>query len=113
MELRDYQDQIILAWKEQQLQNHVLQIAGALGWWHYHTHDSRRSPEGFPDLVLMHPQWGRVLIRELKSTKGGYRKRQREWLAGMSAAGLDAGTWRPADVVSGRIERELSDRDGS
>lgn len=104
---RDYQDDRIKAWKEVELQNHVILLASALGWMHYHTHDSRRSPEGFPDLVLVHPSKGWALFRELKTERGRYGPRQQEWLDGMSAAGLDAGTWRPRDVISGRVEREL------
>lgn len=107
MKAKDYQEQIILGWKEQQLQNFVINTATALGWMHFHVYDSRRSPAGFPDLVLMRPDRGQLLVRELKSQRGRYRPGQKEWLGGFTAAGVDAGTWRPADVVSGRIEREL------
>ena len=110
MRAGDYQEQMILGWREDQLQRHVLLVAKALGWISYHTHDSRRSDPGFPDLALAHPAQRRVMFRELKTQRGRYRPMQREWLEMMDQAGLDAGTWRPADVVSGRIERELRSR---
>ena len=37
---------------EKQWQATVTQLAQTLGWMVYHTHDSRRSEPGFPDLVL-------------------------------------------------------------
>lgn len=104
---RDYQEDRIRAWREVELQNHVILLASALGWMHYHTHDSRRSPAGFPDLVLVHPSKGWALFRELKAERGRFRPGQVEWLEALGRAGLDAGTWRPRDVISGRVEREL------
>ena len=108
MKAKDFQDQMILKWSEEQLQNHVISTAKARGWIHYQTHDSRRSPGGFPDLALVHPKKGLFMLRELKSEKGGFRSMQRDWLNYSTAAGVDAGVWRPADVVSGRVEKELS-----
>ncbi len=49
----------------------------------YHTHDSRRSQRGFPDVVLVHPIRGIVIFAELKK-KGGYPStEQRLWLAAL------------------------------
>lgn len=61
----------------------------------YHTHDSRRSPAGFPDRVYAGP--GGVLFRELKTDTGKLTAEQQAWLVGLHAAGLDADVWRPAD----------------
>ena len=36
---------------EKQFQSHIVQYAKMRGWLVYHTHDSRRSEPGFPDLV--------------------------------------------------------------
>ncbi|MGG7653524.1 VRR-NUC domain-containing protein [Kocuria rosea] len=104
---RDFMDQITLKWSEDQLQNHVLQLATVFGWRFHHETDSRRSRPGFPDLVLVHPKLGRVLWRELKSERGRVRPEQREWISDLQAAEADADIWRPRDVVSGRIEKEL------
>lgn len=108
MKAKDYQDQMILKWSEEQLQNHVILTAQALGWIHYHTHDSRRSPAGFPDLVLVHPEKKICLVRELKSEKGRFRPKQQDWLVGLVSAGIEADVWRPSDVVSQRVQLELS-----
>lgn len=73
----------------------------------YHTHDSRRSAPGFPDLVMVNPRTGRVLYRELKTNKGRLTVEQRDWLEGLTAAGQDAGVWRPADYDNGNIIGQL------
>ncbi|MDJ0322134.1 VRR-NUC domain-containing protein [Pseudarthrobacter sp. PS3-L1] len=87
----------------------VLQVAGLYGWeLAYHTFDSRRSVAGFPDLVLVSSRRGRVLFRELKSDVGRVSVDQGVWIAGLTAGGVDAGVWRPADARSGRIVRELT-----
>lgn len=82
---------------------HVRQLAAACGWATYHTHDSRRSEAGFPDLVLVRE---RVLFRELKTATGAVSRRQREWLESLVAAGADAAVWRPGDWDE--IERVLA-----
>jgi hypothetical protein len=46
----------------------VMAEARRLGYLVYHTHDSRRSAPGFPDLVLCNGQ--RLLFVELKSRTG-------------------------------------------
>lgn len=73
----------------------------------YHNPDSRRSQAGFPDLVLGSLSRKRVLFRELKTDTGRVRAAQALCLKILSFAGLDAGVWRPKDLLSGRIQREL------
>ena len=65
--------------------------AGAL---FYHTHDARRSDEGFPDCIIIVD--GRLIAAELK-TRGLPTGAQLEWLAGFRAAGADTYVWYPAD----------------
>ena len=72
----------------------------------YHTYDSRKSPEGFPDWVIC--GHGGVLYRELKREGKDPTPKQQRWLDWLQAAGQDAGVWRPADQVSGRIAREIA-----
>ena len=54
-----------LALSETKFQSEVIKAAKRFGYLHYHTHDSRRSPSGFPDLVLA--KNGAVLFAELKT----------------------------------------------
>lgn len=103
----EHREQTMLAWSERVLQDHTVRMARSMGWLAYHTFDSRRSEPGYPDLHLVHPIRGLSLFRELKTTKGKTTEAQRRWLDGLTAVGMDAAVWRPADMVSGRIEREL------
>lgn len=100
-------DLVPFGMSESQLQEAVLQLAALTGWLTYHTFDSRRSAPGFPDLVLLQPMRGRLLIRELKGSSGRLTPHQSLWIRGLQACGVDAGVWRPADWSSGRIEQHL------
>ncbi|MCQ9367356.1 VRR-NUC domain-containing protein [Brevibacterium sp. 91QC2O2] len=107
MKAADYRALQARSWTEAQFQSQVVAMARSLGWMSYHTHDSRRSDPGFPDLCLVHPGRARVMWRELKTETGRLRPAQRDWLGALADAGQDAGVWRPSDLVSGRIGREL------
>lgn len=102
--------QVVLdAMSERAFQQGVLKLARFHGFaLAYHTHDSRRSAPGFPDLVLVNPRTGRVLWRELKTNKGRVSPEQRAWLDGLAAAGMDAGVWRPNDLEAGLVIAELT-----
>ncbi|MDQ1053198.1 hypothetical protein QE394_001126 [Arthrobacter sp. SORGH_AS 212] len=96
---------------EREFQAIVVEVARLHGYeLAYHTHDSRRSAPGFPDLVLVSTRRVRVLFRELKTDKGRVSPDQRTWIDGLTAAGMDAGVWRPADLTSGRVLAELKGR---
>lgn len=105
-----YRAQLAAAMTEADLQARVIRAARLTGWRTYHTHDSRRSDAGFPDLVLVHAGQRRIMYRELKSARGRVRPEQREWLELLTAAGADAGIWRPADLLEERIVVELTRR---
>ena len=90
---------------EAELEIHVRAILKDLGLLWYHTHDSRRSPSGFPDLVIVGEH---VIYRELKTAKGKVTDSQAEWLHALVMAGQDACVWRPTDLVSGLIGRRLA-----
>jgi hypothetical protein len=62
---------------ERAFQRKVMDLARANGWAAYHTHDSRRSPAGFPDCVFVRE---RVVWAELKSATGKLRTDQRAWV---------------------------------
>lgn len=89
---------------EQQLQAAVTQLCRMLGIKWYHTADSRRSNKGWPDLVLCGL---RLLHRELKTERGKLTAEQKQWGDRLLRAGADWAVWRPADLKSGRILREL------
>jgi hypothetical protein len=80
---------------EKSFQASIIQLAGLLGWRVYFTYDSRRSPSGFPDLVLLKAD--QALFRELKVAGGRLSVEQREWGEALTAAGLDWQLWTPAD----------------
>ena len=76
---------------EKELQSAVIDIATRLGFSHYHTHDSRRSAKGFPDLVLASDErqtdeqgFNRVLFVELKAENGRLTDEQMKWAGRMS-----------------------------
>ena len=93
---------------EDQFQSSVIELAKYSQYEvRYHNPDSRRSQAGFPDLVLISSSRRRALFRELKKQDGRVSPKQKVVLAAMTAAGLDAAVWRPSDLASGRIAREL------
>lgn len=106
-----YADQVAKTMRENALQAQVLALARVHGWLAYHTHDSRKSVKGFPDLVLVHPARRLVLWRELKTWRGRVTPEQQAWLDALTDAGEDAGVWRPADLLHRDIERQLAGAD--
>ena len=49
----------------------------------YHTHDSRNSQKGFPDLCMVHPERNRIIFAELKNDHGYPTDEQRMWAAAL------------------------------
>lgn len=105
-----YRNQAATAMSEASLQARVIHAATQLGYLVYHTHDSRRSHKGWPDLVLAHPGWQKFLIRELKSEKGRITREQQAWLSALTTLGIDAGIWRPRHLLEGTIHKQLTAR---
>jgi hypothetical protein len=100
------------------------------GWRWYHTHDSRRSPAGFPDYVAV--RGPELIFVELKAERGRVRPQQREWLEDLIVVGhavaleldelrsnappntqaadppaVDVYLWRPSelDAINDRLSR--------
>lgn len=92
---------------EKQLQDAIVGAAQRLNWLVYHTHDSRRSQPGFPDLVLVHPGRKVTLFRELKTMTGKVTTTQQQWLDGLTTAGQDAAVWRPTDWLGTTVQDAL------
>lgn len=100
----------VLRQTEGDLQRWIVELAGYTGWLVYHTHDSRRSEPGFPDLVLVHPRRGELVFAELKSDTGRVSHEQRAWLEALAECQAQRNPprvfeWRPGD--SAEIEAVL------
>lgn len=93
--------------RERDLQDGIMELAATLGFLAYHTHDSRRSPQGFPDLLLVHGPRRRTIYAELKGMRGHVTEAQGLWLYTLARAGNHVYLWTPVDWVTGMIEREL------
>jgi acetolactate synthase regulatory subunit len=73
----------------------VIRWAKRSGFHVYHTHDSRRSDAGFPDLFLVRN--GRAIAAELKATDGKVTKAQENWLTWLYDCGIPIYVWKPQD----------------
>lgn len=80
--------------REREWQAQVVDAARLLGWRVYHTHDSRRSEPGWPDLALVRD---RLVMAELKTDTGRVSQAQSDWLAALRDAGVETYLWRPSD----------------
>ena len=90
---------------ERELLAAVVGLAMSVGLLVYHTHDSRRSDPGFPDLVLA---GGRgVIFAELKTEHGELSAAQVTWKWRLIAGHCNWKLWRPRHLDSGLILREL------
>ncbi len=72
----------------------IIDLAKREGWRHYHTHDSRRSPSGFPDLVLVKPP--RIIAAEVKTETGQVTADQQNWLDDLGLTPVETFIWRPS-----------------
>ena len=64
---------------EAAFQAEILRVAHQYGWATYHTHDSRGSDKGWPDLVLVRNT--QLLFVECKGVRTYVSKAQKLWLA--------------------------------
>ena len=90
---------------ETQLQSAIIELARVTGWLCYHTHDSRHSAKGFPDLCMV--RCGRVIFAELKSEKGKLTPEQEQWQIRLVQTDAEYYVWRPVDWMSGRVDEVL------
>jgi len=90
---------------ESDFQAHCEYVAHGYGWIVYHETDSRKSPKGLPDLILLSPPQadGSVVLvmLELKNRTGKLTPDQEVWQAGLAAVtDLVVGVVRPRDWES-------------
>jgi hypothetical protein len=96
---------------EAQWQRQLVELAELLGWRWYHTHDSRRSPAGFPDLVMFRE---RVIFVECKAERGRISAAQEDVIGRLSLANAEVHVWRPSqleiarDVLTARAVEQRS-----
>lgn len=85
--MRDLNDVLEREWQQE-----VVALLHTLGYRCYHTHDSRRSQPGFPDLVAIRD---RVIYLELKREQGLLTDKQRDWVTALHKAGAEVYVARP------------------
>lgn len=88
------------------LDAHVRRLMADLGLWGYHTRNSKGSARGWPDWVIV---GNGILYRELKTEHGAVTAEQRSVGARITRAGGNWAVWRPRDLLSGAIARQLGD----
>lgn len=81
---------------EKEFQQRLRVEANLAGWRSYCTWDSRHSPRGWPDLVLVRPP--EIIFAELKSENGRLSLDQQICLERLAQCGLETHVWRPSDT---------------
>jgi len=90
---------------EAAFQSAVRRVAKGYGWSVMHVHDSRRSPAGFPDLVMVRKNL--CIFAELKTADGVLTLAQWHWLQALGQVEkTEASLWRPEDMEE--IRRRLT-----
>lgn len=113
MTAEEYRIWIVKQMDEKSWQDWIIREATDHGWKTYHTHNSRRSQPGYPDLAMVHPDHGYVLL-ELKreptpKNPAKLRPEQRQWLALLQRVGQRAYLARPRDIE--RVTRLIAGED--
>lgn len=80
---------------EKDFMSMVIAFAKLHRWFQFHTHDSRRSVAGFPDLVLLRPP--KIVVAELKVGKNRVTAEQNLWLNLFEECGIPAYVWTEKD----------------
>ena len=89
---------------EAALQAAVVKLCKLYGLKWHHQRYSIGSGAGWPDLTICGSS---VIFRELKRQTGYLTEAQLDWIHALRKAGADADVWRPGDLASGRVQREL------
>jgi hypothetical protein len=76
------------------LVHHDLPAQNSRGKWATHV----QGDVGFPDLLLIHPNSGKLFAIELKSDKGKLTPGQKIWLLAFEKAGIYNAVLKPSDM---------------
>lgn len=94
---------------EKDFQQQILDLARVYRWRSYHTHDSRHSAAGFPDLVLV--RGPELLFAELKTETGKVSDAQADWIADLERVASSVQTirdrlnnWTPGNDTGACVE---------
>lgn len=83
---------------EKAFQEWLRKTALAAGFLYYHTHDSRKSPPGFPDTVLVKDT--RLILAELKLSGQHPTPPQQMWLDALAqVTQVHTAVWTPDDLA--------------
>jgi hypothetical protein len=84
----------MLRWPDEAaFQAWIVAHAKERGWRVYHTHDSRKSAGGFPDLHMLRA--GRQVVLEVKTMTGVLSNDQADWISAYNDSGIFAKLVRP------------------
>lgn len=86
---------------------HLRNLIDDYGLWGYHSNNPIMDKRGWPDWAIIGPRG--MLFRELKTERGTLTPAQREVGARLIRAGQDWAVWRPRDLFSGVIHRQLEE----
>lgn len=89
---------------EAEFQTTLVKLIKVYGLRYHHQKISFGSAAGWPDLTIL---GRRIIFRELKRETGKLTPAQAQWGEWLTQAGQDWGLWRPSDLASGRVQREL------
>ena len=82
----------------------VKAMAKQLGWLVYHTHDSRRSDAGLPDIIAVRK--GVLIFAELKREGQKPTPAQNEWIGALATVQAEAEHW-VSDVPKPFVDRPV------
>ena len=116
-------EQVARAMTEDELKDAVEDSLEAFGYIWKHDRPARYSDgrvrthfeghAGFPDIVAVHPNTGKILLFELKvelPSKGKVTDSQQAWLDAFAASCescVASGVWRPSDWLDGTINETI------
>ena len=80
---------------EREFLRQIRDLANVFGWKIYHTHNSKHSEKGYPDVTLVRD--GDLIFSELKTNSGRLTPEQTQWIEALGQCRtVEACIWRPS-----------------